>query len=380
MTRNLGKRTAALLLTLCMLLLPMTALAADDQANVVFVGNVVLHNGYVTTDGSSAGPGTLSGSGASYNNGVLTLSNFEFNPNVPAKNGSMIVKPTGDLIIELVGPNTITYHSSSASTSSDTFGIWVPRDLTIRGSGTLTVKTPSGTVRGTGIYAADDMKISSYVSVTGYTRGIHSGALTINNGAEIHAYGAAGVSKGIAASGITINGVNTTVFASATGSASDSFAMGIEGGTGSVNISGTNVSVTATGGEYGIYGDTENLSFSTGARVLATGNTCALYRSYSAELLLNYPEGYQWRTVGTGNYTQSTDTPYAYDYVNPPVYFEVAPAGAVPGPSVPSVTLPVSTIESATDLNYVSRPNITAKFMPSAEFAVNTLLPQTETV
>ncbi len=103
--------------------------------------------------------------------------------------------------------------------------------------------------------------------------------------------------------------------------------------------------------------------------MIAIGSECAIYRGYDKELTLNYSGGYQWRTANTGSYTQSADTAYTYDYVSPPAYFEVAPVGSVP---VSSVDLPVSTIASAADPDYVLRSGVTAKFTPNTSATLGT--------
>lgn len=149
-----NKRLLSILLSLCMVLslfggTTVTASAATGPTTLYVNGVNMLQNSSIL-DGA-----------VSYKNGTLTLNNAKLstfytdggsNISAAATYGGVIYARGGDLTINLEGDNTITY-GNSAEAFSHVYGIlFYEMDLTIEGTGTLTIINAATTVGdGTGM-------------------------------------------------------------------------------------------------------------------------------------------------------------------------------------------------------------------------------------
>ena len=153
-----------LILAMLLLLLPTTALAADY--NEVKVNGVSLGDGeYLTSNAaatasiSSTEPTTYV---AWYKDGVLTLNNFT------GKSGSGIVlqgAPAADLIIKLIGDNTITTDETGIQGNSGAGSITITADSGSNGNLTINVTSSNKSVFGINGYP-NSVTISGSADVT----------------------------------------------------------------------------------------------------------------------------------------------------------------------------------------------------------------------
>lgn len=130
------KKMSKLLSLLAMLLLPvclsagLTVSVGAAVPDSIIIGSVTVNDGYYLKEGTttpmSAKP--TSGGYAYYKSGVLQLNNFDIQTTTTT-NG--IYTTIGDVIVELVGANTI---------KTEKKGIYTQKGaLTVRGSGSLTI-------------------------------------------------------------------------------------------------------------------------------------------------------------------------------------------------------------------------------------------------
>ena len=235
-------------------------------------------------------------------------------------------------------------------------GIQSNGNITIHGSGTLTVTAGTAAQKSCGIYSPDGnvtIKGGTVTATGGETTeaswvscGIYAYGVTISGGTVTATGGKAATNScGIDAYGVTISGGTVTATGGeATGEASESYGiwaygdMDISGGT--VNATGGNVdlysygiyaggavtisggTVTATGGEvtdeasesFGIEShDSETIIISGGHVTARTLTTTAWTKSaLNAAPDLSGYTGYQWRTSASGDFTSSADTAYTY--------------------------------------------------------------------
>lgn len=195
----------------------------------------------------------------------------------------------GGATIELVGDNTIT-NANSNTCEESSYGIYVEGNLTIGGSGTLTV-TGGMSVFSDGIY------VSSYYN--GESR--VGGRLTITGG---------------------------TVTARGSEAADNSFGI----------RTGYNFSLTISGGTLTATSDTANYSYGiytkggvtiSGGHVIAQtlAKTASFASALSSKPDLSKYAGYQWCIIPNGKFTSSTDTAYTYNASH--TYVEFAKGSAV---------------------------------------------------
>lgn len=299
MNKN-NRRLLCLLLTLCMVvsLMPMSALAAPNNAEVPF---------QITSDGGAANEGTDYAWDSETNvltikTSGLTVSNLVPNTQIDAAinintgvtsltlKGVNIKGATGDvdygaaifdadfaligetanLTVTLEGDNTVAFSGNEPFGC----GIFVRGKLTINGSGNLNA-TSNGTSTSYGVCVQDGeliVKTSGTIAATGNDGGIYGNRdVTINSGTVNATGGSAPTSYGIRGSyfGIlSINGGDVT----ATGGDSTNKSYGIYGD----HVTITAGKVTATGGSadansYGIYGN--KISITGGSGIAKTNST-----------------------------------------------------------------------------------------------------------
>lgn len=296
-----NRRLLCLLLSLCMVLslMPMTALAAPDDAGVPFTitkGEIAATENQDYSWDSDTNVLTITASG-------LTVSNLDPSAQVNAAigvdtsvtsltlNGVNINGATGDvdygaaifaadfspvgvttnLTITLEGDNTVAFSGSEPLGC----GIFVQGELTINGSGDLNA-TSNGASTSYGIYVLNGelaINTSGTITATGNDAGIYGyNGVTINGGTVKATGGSASTSYGIRGdfSNLSINGGNVTAIGGDAGSKS----YGIYAG----NVVITDSNVTATGGDakdesYGIYSDASGITITGGSGTAKTNYT-----------------------------------------------------------------------------------------------------------
>lgn len=247
----------------CMMLVMMPASVFAEGSNLVEVGNVgeadvVTLNAetpYAKTD--EDGDVTIEDANEeNYNimfkDGVLTLKNAF----IDSTGLNAINSKGGDLVIELIGENTV---ASCDFDSGDSIAVNVnDGNLTVTGEGSLSAtggKTVGENNFSDGIRATGDIAIEANVTATGseayYSGGIYSeSGITVNADVTATGNGADGGSVGIGAgdgdiviSGGTVEAVSESDYGTAS-----YISGGIYAEKGNVVINGNNTNVTATGG------------------------------------------------------------------------------------------------------------------------------------
>ena len=166
--------TAVLALMVCIFAgLGATAQAASPVK--IKINGITLGSGWYLKEGATQETtGKPRDNYAYYNNGVLTLHNFD----VTSDDDKYCIESTGDLTISLAGNNTLTQ-------KDNVHAINVAGNLTITGGGNLTIKseTNQNYANNYAIYVSGDMAITSgNLSVSGTARCIFaSGNLTLAN-------------------------------------------------------------------------------------------------------------------------------------------------------------------------------------------------------
>lgn len=272
------KRFLAALLSLCMLisLLPTVAFAAGNPATQVQIGSGTLDSSsgpaYGLATENTFLPATEEDWNVRLQDGVLTLNNVKTTD---------IVCTSGDLTIESVGTNEIQSSAIGISHEGGT--------LTIQGGGSLRV-----TGGATGIKAGDLQIQNTTLEATGIN-GIAANDVTITD-STVTAKAAAKdgkMSAGISCDTLQITGENTQVTASGGTEEASQTAFGLDVGT-QLTITGGTVTATsaeADGMSAGIWAG-ESIQI-TGGTVTAKGITSkapssgpfGIYiRDYSAEI------------------------------------------------------------------------------------------------
>ncbi len=317
-------------LVLCLTLLTVSALAAEpvtERADFIHSADTALEllNAAKTGETDSTWDST---------NKILTLNGVDFS----TTNQIAVQLPGGSTIVLAEGTtNTITRVDSvdSENQHSFSYGIFAEGDLTITGSGQLTVT--GGTVTAAendsmGIYASYSTKIiPGNITIKG-------GTVTATGGAAnkmsygIYAIGNADISGGNVFAGGGEAGVNSCGISSHNNieiSGGTVTATGGEAGVDSCgiasryNIEISGGTVTATGGQAdescGIYSVNNNVTISGGHVTARTLTTTAATKSAlnKAPNLSGYTVGedtvYYWRTSTEAPFTASTETPYTHD-------------------------------------------------------------------
>lgn len=320
-------------LLLCLTLLPMTVLAATPEETADFT----------IGDGSAAlallnAAKTAGAEDSTWENNTLTLNGVDF-----TSTADIAVILPGGATIELVGDNTITNANSNTGEESS-YGIYVEGNLTIGGSGTLTV-TGGMSVYSDGIYVSSyyngESRVGGRLTITGgtvtarggkakYSYGIYTdGGVTISGG-QVEAIGATtdnGSSIGIDTNkDVVITGGTVT----ARGSEAADNSFGIR--------TGYNFSLTISGGTLTATSDTANYSYGiytkggvtiSGGHVIAQtlAKTASFASALSSKPDLSKYAGYQWCIIPNGKFTSSTDTAYTYNAIH--TYVEFAKGSAV---------------------------------------------------
>ena len=320
-------------LLLCLTLLPMTVLAATPEETADFT----------IGDGSAAlallnAAKTAGAEDSTWENNTLTLNGVDF-----TSNADIAVILPGGATIELVGDNTITNANSNTGKESS-YGIYVEGNLTIGGSGTLTV-TGGMSVFSDGIYVSSyyngESRVGGRLTITGgtvtarggkakYSYGIYTdGGVTISGG-KVEAIGATtdnGSSIGVDTNkDVVITGGTVT----ARGSEAADNSFGIR--------TGYNFSLTISGGTLTATSDTANYSYGiytkggvtiSGGHVIAQtlAKTASFASALSSKPDLSKYAGYQWCIIPNGKFTSSTDTAYTYNASH--TYVEFAKGSAV---------------------------------------------------
>ena len=251
------------LLALVLSLMMVFALATNAWA-AVSIGNVELNqeNNYSVNGISGQGTATYDSTTK-----TLTLNNFVYE-------GTYGITATDNLTIDLIGDNKITYSSDSGNAS-----ISIEGNLTITSSDpsaklTADFDTTSSSTKGGGIKATNltiesgtvsaiavgtnshGIEATNAVSITGGT--VTAGSATDDGSGNVNYNSAFGIKAG---SSISITGGTVT----ATGL--DAIAIYEHTTTGTISISGATTTVTANGGNSGIF--TKGSVSITGGSVLA---------------------------------------------------------------------------------------------------------------
>ena len=289
--------SACLALALCLGLLPVTALAAAPENQVIYVGGVVISStGYWTTDDEGnvtayTGEGTPTDNYIHYDaeNNVLTLHNatikneLEFNESIEGGtfiSGSAIgvfnKSGNAELTISLVGTNTIAnvgkgifVLASSASTGSS--------NLTIQGDGSLNASASQ-----TGIWVQSNGNNAALCVENAEVTASADGA--VKNGVLVQAKDGSDVS-------LTVNGGSLT--ASVNANIWFQFGSGTSGsGTPTVTVS-NNAIVRANGGIAN--NSSSPIQYETGSDstggIVFDGNTGTVYGNVTLQENLTIGEG-----------------------------------------------------------------------------------------
>ena len=319
-------------LTLCLSLLPATALAAEGPVyGTIQVGGKELTNSanapvvYATTD--EDGVVTIEGATAvnynvMWNGTTLTLRNATVNATrtdgatTYHYNAAIYYTGSNDIAIELMGTNNLSGQKSITDISAAGICL-IASSLTIGGSGVLNITFPEnvngngesacgilvgsgdvtingGTVNATGGTASGSTGYSYGISALAGTVEISGGTVTATGGSALGTSGSCGI---FARQAVSISGgtVTATGGTSSSGNSCGIYAYDV-GGT-SVTISGG--TVTATGGNafgsYGIWASSisgqPSVTINGGAVVTATGGEATgnaeIYGSYGINARLD---------------------------------------------------------------------------------------------
>lgn len=246
----------------CMMLVMIPASVFAGSSNSVEVGNVsgggvtlnaqkpyamTDEDGSVTTEGADEKNYNIM-----FQNGVLTLRNAF----IDSTGLNAINSEDGDLVIELIGENTV---ASGDLDSEDSIAVNVNKgNLTVKGEGSLSAT--GGTTDGennlsNGIRVTGDIAIEADVTATGseayYSGGIYSeSGITVNADVTATGSGAVGGSVGIGAGDgdIVISGGTVEAVSESDYDTASYISGGIYAEKGNVVINGNNANVTATGG------------------------------------------------------------------------------------------------------------------------------------
>lgn len=246
----------------CMTLVMMPASVFAESSNSVEVGNVSgggvildAQKPYAMTD-EDGNVTTEDADEENYNikfkDGVLTLKNAFIDSTGP----NAINSEGGDLVIELIGDNTV---ASGDFNGGDSIAVNVNKgNLTVKGEGSLSAtggKTVGENNFSDGIRATGDIAIEADVTATGseayYSGGIYSeSGITVNADVTATGNGAAGGSAGIGAGNgdIVISGGTVKAVSKSNYDTEPYISGGIYAEKGNVVINGNNTNVTATGG------------------------------------------------------------------------------------------------------------------------------------
>ena len=245
------RKALSWLLSLAMVLslipgMSLTAWADDVAISSLWIGSSseIKTSGDVGSVGQTSGTATVSTENGSI---VLELNNFTFNAaghtdtaNNP-NSACIFYEGTTPLIIKLTGTNTIT---TSAVDSGNNFGIYSFKSaatVTIKGPGTLTVKSGNAGSNTSGIRTGGEVTfVDCAVSATGGSSSNTSGT---NAGIDAGGY-------------ITVDGANLTA-TSGTGNAKLYGIKAYSGSSGPCNIIVKSGTVTATGNTSALYYNSE---------------------------------------------------------------------------------------------------------------------------
>ena len=319
-------------LTLCLSLLPATALAAEGPVyGTIQVGGKELTNSanapvvYATTD--EDGVVTIEGATAvnynvMWNGTTLTLRNATVNATrtdgatTYHYNAAIYYTGSNDIAIELMGTNNLSGQKSITDISAAGICL-IASSLTIGGSGVLNITFPEnvngngesacgilvgsgdvtingGTVNATGGTASGPTGYSYGISALAGTVEISGGTVTATGGSALGTSGSCGI---FARQAVSISGgtVTATGGTSSSGNSCGIYAYDVRGT--SVTISGG--TVTATGGNafgsYGIWASSisgqPSVTINGGAVVTATGGEATgnaeIYGSYGINARLD---------------------------------------------------------------------------------------------
>lgn len=269
------KKLLSVLLVLCLALtlLPTAALAVDP-APVLYIGSNVAvplpDNGhYINDSGGDAASGTwyVYNDNSAY---TLTLNGANITTAFVGANGNKygIYTENLDLTIALVDSSTVG-GAALNTTSSNSYGICVAGDLTISGTGSLTVTGGDVTAaRGNcGLLCTETLTIvSGHVTATG-------GSVTATSGTA-----ASGGSWGmLAGNGLIVTGTGDVTGTG--GSAANGAGVCVNAG--DIEVSGTakltgNGGAATSGNSIGVHADQGNITV-TGGTVTGTGNAAGDY-------------------------------------------------------------------------------------------------------
>ncbi|MBR5336658.1 MAG: Ig-like domain-containing protein [Lachnospiraceae bacterium] len=313
--KSAGRLAAGLfgimLLTMLMFLSPCMAGRVYAARPTIYVGGVALEDGYTR----SIGGGT-----ASYNSGVLTLTNistsdcYKFDPYGDYYAGIYCLGPKQNLTIKLVGNNTINTNITKGGVS----GIrkTAEGNIIITGSGSLTISNSgsgiasyAGISNGYGDLIIGDASNAPTITINGSA--VNSGIDTFGVAAKhIEVKGgtltAAGVKAIRAFDSLTVSGSGRVI---ATGVSSRSDSYGIENNYGSLilTVSG-NGRVTAKGNKQAIKAKTVTSSNTIAGSVSYDGDNIAVADSYNS--------GWRYADLGRKDLSKATVTPTntSYEY------------------------------------------------------------------
>lgn len=344
----------AILLSLCCTVCLMPAMAFAAQTYDIWVNDEQITDDNLTV---TCGSGT-----AVYDptGNTLTLNNAEITSGCSLEYlGSGILSRMDDLTIVLNGSSTITNTGGAGIDTYDTDSITyelIPHDLTITGNGTLTIRenTP---YYGYGIYCTGNLTLDGVnLDITSASSSLWANSnisienSTITATAVTVTVDVMGTSKEISGNGLVTNKGNITIdnsIVSATSEKTAAVQLGNSTDPGSLQIKSGSLTLN---GKYGISAEDGVISTVAinGGRVKITADTAAVKLEPDSITFNN----------GTG---EIAGTAAGTDYV-----FGV-PASTAP------VALPVSSIETAADLNYILRPGLSAQFTPSTAITADTM-------
>lgn len=233
------------LLALVLSLVMVFALTTNAWAAVTVGGQDISENTYWTYSDNAWSVGNDQSYNVHLSNNTLTLNEFVYN-------GNSNIYSDGNLTLNLIGNNAVTYGESGAA------AVHVTGNLTIKGDNGSSL-TVSGTYSITDGIHADNVTIESgTVTATGGEAGISANNNVVITDGTVTAKGD---THGLSASNVNIEGGTVT----ATGDED----CGIYTEDGNITISGG--TVKATGDAHGIFA--KNVSRSGGMKVTISGGT-----------------------------------------------------------------------------------------------------------